>query len=460
MAVRLRTRLFLVVAGLLGASILVSALLSRRATLVEVRAVVGQPPGEEDARPLLARIQQAIRTSPPSELAVTLAAIEEETGRRVIVADDARVVVAASNRRLAAARVAELTADGEFRADLGEEGAQAVITIRGAPTAQAAAPDGRPLTAVLLPPVEEEPGLPGGTPLWLWTTLATGIIAVPLVFAVARRILDPIGALTAAAHRMQAGELNVRVDVRGRDELAELAAAFNAMAGRMAETERLRRQTVSDVAHELRSPVTNLRCTLESIQDGLVPLDRAGIDALHEETLFLQRLIGDLQDLSVAEAGQLALHPQPVDLGDVVRRAAGWGSPAGPQVPVDIVLSDDLPIVLADPDRLAQVLRNLIANARTHTPEDGRIRVSARRSGASVEIEVADTGRGIAAEHLPHVFDRFYRTDESRSRVTGGAGLGLAIVRQLVEAHGGRVSAVSDGLGRGARFTVVLPAGR
>jgi signal transduction histidine kinase len=215
---------------------------------------------------------------------------------------------------------------------------------------------------------------------------------------------------------------------------------------------------VSDVAHELRSPVTNLRCTLESIQDGLVPLDRTGIDALHEETLFLQRLIADLQDITLAEAGQLALHRQPVNLRDVIRRACGTASSEpGEQVDVRIEIPDDLPGIAADPARLEQVFRNLIANARIHTVAGGRITVTAARAGNEVHVQVRDAGRGIAPEHLPHVFDRFYRVDPSRSRVTGGAGLGLAIVRQLVTAHGGRVTAESDGPGKGACFTVALP---
>jgi len=460
-AVRLRTRLFLVVAVLLGASILASALLSRRATLVEVRAIVGAPPTAEETAPLMDQVERIVRESSSAELSAALAAVEADTGRRVIVADADRRVVAASNRQLAEARVLMLTTDGTLRAELAGPDTHARMELRGTPMRHVTDLTGRGLTAVLLPPADEETAPIQQTPLWLWTTLATGIVAVPLVFAVARRILDPIGALTAAARRMQAGDLDVRVNVRGRDELAELGTAFNGMAARIAETERLRRQMVSDVAHELRSPVTNLRCTLESIQDGLAPLDRAGIDALHEETLFLQRLIADLQDITLAEARQLALHPELVDLGDILRRAScnASNSEPGERIDVRIEIPDDLPEITADPARLEQVFRNLIANARTHTSAGGRVTVTAARTGDEVEVHVSDTGRGIAPEHLPHVFDRFYRADASRSRITGGAGLGLAIVRQLVSAHGGRVTATSEGHGKGARFTVALPIG-
>jgi two-component system sensor histidine kinase BaeS len=456
MAVKLRTRLFLVVGALLAASIAVSALLSRRATLVEVRQIEHQGPASPDAAGILTRAAAAAATETGTRLSRALASIEAETGRPLLAADDAGAVIAVSSPRLASALVKELTADGAFTAVLGSAGAQSTLTLRGAPTRAVMGPDGRNVRIVALPGLEDgvRPHVPR-TPLWVWTTLATAVVGVPLVFAVARRILRPVSALTAAAHQMQSGRLDVRVDVDGRDELAELARAFNAMAARLAENERLRRQMVSDIAHELRSPVTNLRCALESMQDGLVAADRASIDALHDETVFLQRLIADLQELTLADAGQLTLHAQPVDLADVVRRAAAATSGDGR---VELGLPHDLPRVTGDPDRLEQVFRNLLSNARTHTRNGGRIDIRARHDGSFVSVDVVDTGSGIAAAHVAHVFDRFYRADGARSRTTGGAGLGLAIVRHLVIAHGGTVSAASDGLGHGATFTVRLPA--
>jgi two-component system, OmpR family, sensor histidine kinase BaeS len=244
------------------------------------------------------------------------------------------------------------------------------------------------------------------------------------------------------------------------DEIAELGRAFNSMASRLSTNERLRQQMVSDVAHELRSPVTNLRCTLEAMQDGLTAMDRAGIDVLHEETLFLQRLIADLQDLALAEAGRLDLQSAPVDVGNALRRAAAaLGNGTG--APITLTMEPDVPAVIGDAGRLEQVCRNLLSSARQHTPVSGRIEASvARAPGNEVRIEVADSGEGIDAAHLPLVFDRFYRADGSRSRATGGAGLGLAIARQVVLARGGRVTAESDGLGKGSRFTVFLPMAR
>jgi signal transduction histidine kinase len=302
------------------------------------------------------------------------------------------------------------------------------------------------------------PGVHNQTvPSWLLAASATGIVALILMVGLARRILRPVGALTEAARRMERGDLDVRVNVRGHDEIAALARGFNSMAARLAENERLRRQMVSDVAHELRSPVTNLRCLLEGVQDGLERLDSTTVAALYDETMFLQRLIADLQDLTLAEAGTLPLHVRPIDAADVIGRAVAscTAVPGGPPIAVDVGVS--LPC-RADPERLEQVVRNLLVNACQHTPVDRLVRISAGRVGDQVEIEVSDTGVGIAAEHLPHIFERFYRADASRSRTTGGAGLGLAIVRQLVAAQGGTVTVASDGVDRGATFRITLCA--
>ncbi|MBA2306083.1 MAG: HAMP domain-containing protein [Acidobacteria bacterium] len=333
--------------------------------------------------PVLDRAADVVAHSAPAQLPAALSAIERDTSRRVLVTDADRQVVAASNAALASARLHQVTADGSVTADIGSPHTQSVIEIRGAPVRTVQGADGRALTVVVLPALEEEAEVLGrsGAPLWVWTTIVTGIIAVSLVFAVARRILNPITALTDAAHRMEAGAFDVRVDVRGHDELAELGRAFNGMAARLAETERLRTQMVSDVAHELRSPVTNLRCTLEAIQDGLAAPDRVSIDALHEETLFLQRLIADLRDLTLPEAGQLTLHMAQVDLRDVIRRASSVTSAMAGHAPVRIDGMENLPTIRGDADRLEQVFRNLLSNARTHDPPDGRIDVEARHEG-------------------------------------------------------------------------------
>jgi signal transduction histidine kinase len=332
--------------------------------------------------------------------------------------------------------------------------------------------DGTALGMLFVTPAPPEPGSgPGGirgtgivgriNRALLLAALAAGTAGLLLSFALGRRILKPVEALTAAARRMEAGDLAQRVLVEGRDEIAGLARAFNAMAERRATAERLRRDLVSDVAHELRSPLTNLRCQLEALQDGLATATPETLESLHEEARLLETLVDDLQDLALAEAGQLELERGPLDLHREVERAARAFRPEaeGRELRIESDLPSSLPSVDADARRLAQILRNLLGNAVTHTPSGGSIRIEARPAGDEVEIRVADTGPGIPAEHLPFLFERFYRTDPSRSRATGGAGLGLAIVHQLVAAHGGRVWVESE-IGRGSTFGFSLPVVR
>jgi two-component system sensor histidine kinase BaeS len=214
---------------------------------------------------------------------------------------------------------------------------------------------------------------------------------------------------------------------------------------------------VTDIAHELRTPLTNLRGQIEAVEDGLLPPSPATVRSLREEVLLLTRLVEDLQTLSIAEAGRLALDRSPTSVRELVERALeGFriaAADGGVQLRNDV---EEFPRVDADAGRVGQVLRNLLANAIRHTPPGGVVAVSARTEGDVVAVTVTDTGRGIDPDHLPHVFERFHRSDPSRSRTTGGAGLGLAIVKSLVEAHGGDVSA-SSAPGAGSAFRFTLP---
>jgi signal transduction histidine kinase len=299
----------------------------------------------------------------------------------------------------------------------------------------------------------------------LIVAVVAGLGAMLLILGLSRRILAPVEALTAAVRRMEAGDLSQRVDITSRDEIGELARAFNAMADGLARLEELRRNMVTDVAHELRTPLSNIRGYLEALQDGVVEPERRIIDSLHEEAMLLNHLVDDLQELSLAEAGQLRLERQPVALADIVDRAVkAIRLRAGAErITLQVDLPEDL-LVDVDPQRIGQVLRNLLENALTHTPPGGEIAVAAhdacpepgRRDDQWIEVGVRDTGSGIAAGDLPYVFERFYRADKSRSRATGGAGLGLAIARQLVEAHGGRIW-VESTEGEGCTFTLTLP---
>ncbi|MCL4535749.1 MAG: ATP-binding protein [Bacteroidetes bacterium] len=305
-----------------------------------------------------------------------------------------------------------------------------------------------------------------GQATWIAGGLAV-LVAVLLGFFLSRRITLPLSRLTFAAGRVASGDFSQRVEVRSKDELASLADAFNTMAASLAKAEEQRRRLFSDIAHELKTPIAVIQGNLEAIADGVADPTPERISSLQEETALLTRLVTDLRDLSLAESGQLKLHPQPTDLGELVKGAAAGLQAQAEERGVEVAASAEqgLPPVLADPDRVGQVLRNLIANALRYTPSGGTIRVAATldgQAGSSVrrarfaQVSVADTGSGIPAEDLPHIFDRFYRVDKSRSRASGGTGLGLAVVKQLVESHGGRVWAESE-LGKGTVFHFTLP---
>lgn len=296
----------------------------------------------------------------------------------------------------------------------------------------------------------------------LLRTLATALgvlllAALVTVFA-GRRLVRPILALTGAAQRMAAGDRAARVPVSGNDEVSRLGHAFNAMASSIERNEQQRRVMVSDVAHELRTPLSNIRGYLEAGEDGVVPLDRTLIRSLLEETALLERLVSDLQELALADAGMLRLHPEERDVTELAQQAVAAHRTQAEAAGVSLGLSASGPAIAeVDPARIRQALGNLVANAVKFTPAGGSVSVSVRGGGEGVELAVTDTGPGISPEHLPHLFDRFYRADPSRSRSTGGSGLGLAITKHLVEAHDGWVG-VSSTPGRGSVFTIRLPA--
>lgn len=301
----------------------------------------------------------------------------------------------------------------------------------------------------------------------------SALLALLLTVILSRRILGPIEALTRAARAMERGDLGQRVRVESGDEVGELARAFNSMAGSLARNEELRRNMVSDVAHELRNPLFGIRGQVEAIQDGLLEPDAKTMDSIHGDVLLLSRLVDDLQELAMAEAGQLKLDRSIADLSEVIHRAIRAVEPEA--AAKGLTLREDLPeeppVVEIDPGRIGQVLQNLLRNALGHTPRGGCITISTQDSAPRtqnpeghappithpfVEVSVSDTGTGIPPEHLPHIFERFYRVDPSRSRSTGGSGIGLAIAKQLVEAHGGRLWAESE-VGKGSTFHFTLP---
>jgi len=293
------------------------------------------------------------------------------------------------------------------------------------------------------------------------TLIVAAVIAalagVIIGVGMARTLSKPLSKLAQAARAFAAHNWNERVQVGGTEEVAEVAFAFNDMADSLQKAETLRRNLMADVAHELRTPLTVLQGNLRAMLDGVYPVERSEIATLYDETRLLQRLVDDLRELALAEAGQLKLNVQPIDLAPIIRSTVANFMPVADERGLALDAKIDRAIdVRADADRVAQVLRNLIANALWHTHQQGRITVTAQRSANNVRVSVTDTGEGIAPEDLLHVFDRFYRTDRSHTRHNGGSGLGLAIAKSLVEAMGGQIGVESE-LRSGSRFWFTLP---
>jgi two-component system sensor histidine kinase BaeS len=296
-------------------------------------------------------------------------------------------------------------------------------------------------------------------------SLAATIMAVITSLFVSRQVVAPVQAMMAASQRIAEGNYAERVHVPGdinkgeQDELGQLALRFNQMAARLERTENMRRQLIGDVTHELRTPLTTIKGSMEGLIDGVLPASDETYTEIYHEADRLQRLVDDLQELSRVEAGAYELHLNPTSLAEVVqatvarlgRQFEEKGVALSTQVPAD------LPPIKLDSDRIGQVLLNLVGNALQYTPAGGRVHIRAVRMPGEVRVSIADTGIGIPPEHLPHLFTRFYRVDKSRARNRGGSGIGLTIARHLVEAHGGRIWAESQGEGKGSIFTFTLP---
>jgi signal transduction histidine kinase len=293
-------------------------------------------------------------------------------------------------------------------------------------------------------------------------TVIAALLVLLVLLLVGRAIVrgvrgsaEPIADLMAAASRVETGDYGARVREAGPRDLRRLARAFNAMSARLERDAAERRQLLADVSHELRTPLSVIQGNVEGILDGLYPADRAHLEPILEETQLLERLVEDLRTLSLSETGVLRLHREPTDLGALLSEsvAAFRAKADAASVTLALSLDDGLPNLEVDQSRLRQVIGNLLDNAVRLTPAGGSVRVRASASGPdAVEIDVQDTGPGIAPEVLPRIFDRFYRSGER-----GGSGLGLPIARSLVEAHGGTIAAASEA-GQGTRISIRLPA--
>ena len=419
----------------------VTAFVATRRTTGEFQRYVEQHSPLDERRLAFFLARTYDRTRSWDGMQPEVAQLAQMSGQRVVVADADRKIVADSDNKLIGKSVAP----------------------NWAPPAAALVSGGTLVGMLYLDPMSgaeraDTAFLTAVNRSVLFGALIAGLAAVAVTLAISSRILRPVERLTEAAQRMEKGDLTVRVPVTSEDEIGQLAHAFNSMAGSLAQQEQLRRNMVTDVAHELRTPLTNLRGYLEAARDGLIPPDDALVDNLYEETMLLSRLVADLQELAQAEAGQLTLLRQPASLAGIVEQAVAILRPQANAKGLALIvdLPADLPAVDVDPERIGQVLRNLLNNAAAHTSQGGEITVAAQANSREVSVSVHDTGTGIAPEHLPYVFDRFYRADQSRARQTGGAGLGLAIAKQLVIAHGGTITATSAP-GQGSTFTFTLP---
>jgi len=459
----LRARLLATAVLVAAVAVTASALFSRRVVTNEYqRLVLGSHPVDL-ATVVQALREAAARPSWPADADAHLAAEARRIGRGLLLIDAHGHPIGASSPTLRDARV-QFGPAGMVRIASAPGVARGfALELRSPPMVLVHAGDRMVATLLVLP--ERDVPETGGRPFLrtvdrgfvIGGLLAIAIGAV-LMWLLATRITRPVEALTTAVRKMEGGDLSPRVAVRGADEIAALAHAFNGMATALDRSQALRRQMTADVAHELRTPLANLRAQVEALEDGLLKPDGAALASLHEEVAILARLVDDLQQLADAESGALKLEPVPVAAREALETAAAGFQTAAAAGRVAIEVDADPSLTArADPLRLGQILRNLAGNALTYTPPGGRVRLSAAANGAGIVFTVEDTGAGIAPEHLPHVFERFYRADPSRSRATGGAGLGLAVVRQLVVAQGGSVTAASEP-GRGTRMTFTLPA--
>ena len=294
----------------------------------------------------------------------------------------------------------------------------------------------------------------------LWAGLAAGGVGIIAVGLMSRRALSPVRALSAAAEKLGRGDLSQRVKPSSGDEIGRLGHAFNRMAADLESAERQRKALLADVAHELRTPLSNIGGYVEAMRDGLAEPSADTLEIVRQQVAQLTRLVEDLRLLTLAETGELRLDVQPGRMDELMERVSETFRPRASAKGVSIrcETATDVPLASMDRGRVEQVMYNLVDNAVKHTPEGGSVTlaVAGGRPGY-VRVSVRDTGEGIDGEALESVFERFYRVDPSRSRVTGGAGLGLTIAKQLIESQGGRIWTESE-LGRGSAFIFELPS--
>ncbi len=296
----------------------------------------------------------------------------------------------------------------------------------------------------------------------VWVGLAVIVAGLAASYALARSITVPLRNLSRAAEQIEQGNFDQKVPIETRDEVGQLAAIFNRMAETLTVNTNLRRQFLANIAHELRTPLAIIQGHLEGMVDGVIEPSKDQLASLHEEAIRLNRLITDLRDLSLAEVRQLAMEKSIIDMNQIVSRAVNMLKPSSDakEIYVECTFDEQLPEIEADIDRISQVIYNVLVNGIRYSPPKSFIKVVTGKienaNQSWIKISIADQGPGIAQEDIPYIFDHFYRGDKSRDKKSGGSGLGLAVVKQLVEIHGGQVTVQSE-LGQGCVFQIVLP---
>ncbi len=283
--------------------------------------------------------------------------------------------------------------------------------------------------------------------------------AIIVSLYVSRRIVEPLQELSLVSRRLAQGYYRERTVIQSDDEMADLSSSINQLADALEQTEQRRLTLLADVAHELRTPLTTIEGYMEGLIDSVIEPEAETFALIQHEATRLKWLIQELALLSRAEAGQLRVETKPVALQEIIQNVVIQFRPqfTAQEVTLDLELPDAPTIVRADPDRIEQVLINLLANALQYTPPEGTVTIEVTPSDYFAQVEIRDSGIGIPSEHLPHIFERFYRVDKSRTRRSGGTGIGLTIARHLVYAHGGEIWAESSGIGHGAHFYFTLP---
>jgi len=292
----------------------------------------------------------------------------------------------------------------------------------------------------------------------LYAALIGAVFALLLGIFLSRTLPRPIRELTQATHAISQGDLSQEVTVHSNDELGELAQAFNKMSTELSRSVNARKQMTADIAHELRTPLSLILGHAEAVHDGVLPPSQENFEIIREEATHLEHLVNDLRILSLADAGELSMTLQTVETERLINEVAALYQyqTQKKNISLEVDIAPSLPTIEVDPGRMTQVLTNILDNATHHTPEGGRIILSAYQVDDQVEIAIQDSGPGLKPEDLERIFERFYRADASRQRGDGGSGLGLAIAKSIVQAHNGQLSAESEA-GKGLKIKILLP---